>query len=218
VSPYNILLADDHAILRQGVRKIIEESDDMAVIGEAGDGMELLGLLKKTTPDLIILDISMPNLRGIEATSEIKEANPEIKILILTMHKRKEYLYHALSAGAEGYMLKEDTDRELLFAIETIRRGGVYLSPYLSREFTNEFFRIQRGESGAPEEVLTVRERQVLKLISEGKSNKEIADLLFISVRTVHHHRASVMDKLKLKKVADLVKYAIRRGYTSEAS
>lgn len=218
MSSYNIVLADDHAILRQGVRKIIEESEDMTVIGEAGDGMELLGLLKKTTPDLIILDISMPNLRGIEATSEIKEANPAIKILILSMHKRKEYLYHALSAGAEGYMLKEDTDRELLSAIETIRRGGVYLSPYLSREFTDEFFRIQRGESKAPEEVLTVRERQVLKLISEGKSNKEIAALLFISVRTVHHHRARIMNKLKLRKVADLVKYAIRRGYTSENS
>lgn len=218
MSSYNIVLADDHAILRQGVRKIIEESEDMTVIGEAGDGMELLGLLKKTTPDLIILDISMPNLRGIEATSEIKEANPAIKILILSMHKRKEYLYHALSAGAEGYMLKEDTDRELLSAIETIRRGGVYLSPYLSREFTDEFFRIQRGESKAPEEVLTVRERQVLKLISEGKSNKEIADFLFISVRTVHHHRARIMNKLKLRKVADLVKYAIRRGYTSENS
>ncbi len=218
MSSYNILLADDHAILRQGVRKIIEESDDMAVIGETGDGIELLGLLKKTTPDLIILDISMPSLRGIEATSEIKEANPEIKILILTMHKRKEYLYHALSAGAEGYMLKEDTSRDLLSAIETIRRGGIYLSPYLSREFTDEFFRIRRGESNAPKEVLTVRERQVLKLISEGKSNKEIADLLFISVRTVHHHRARVMNKLKLRKVADLVRYAIRQGYTSENS
>jgi DNA-binding NarL/FixJ family response regulator len=217
MASYNIFLADDHAILRQGVKRFIEESEDMVVTGEAGDGMELLGLLKKSIPDLIILDISMPNLRGIEAISEIKAANPEVKILILTMHKRKEYLYHALSAGAEGYMLKEDTDHELFFAIETIRRGGVYISPQLSREVTDVFLSIRRGGIKPFEDILTLRERQVLKLIAEGKSNKEIGDLLFISVRTVHHHRASVMNKLGLKKVADLVKYAIRHGYTSAA-
>lgn len=217
MASYNIFLADDHAILRQGVKRFIEESEDMVVTGEAGDGMELLGLLKESTPDLIILDISMPNLRGIEAISEIKAANPEVKILILTMHKRKEYLYHALSAGAEGYMLKEDTDHELFFAIETIRRGGVYISPQLSREVTDVFLSIRRGGIKPFEDILTLRERQVLKLIAEGKSNKEIGDLLFISVRTVHHHRASVMNKLGLKKVADLVKYAIRHGYTSAA-
>lgn len=215
---YKIMLADDHAIVRQGIRKIVEESDDLAVVGEAGDGMALLDMLKKSTPDLVLLDISMPNLRGIEAVSEIKATDPEIKILILTMHKRKEYMYHALSAGAEGYMLKEDTDRELLFAIDTVRRGGVYLSPHLSREFTEDFIKHRNGECEPPQEVLTVRERQILKLIAEGKSNQEAADMLCVSVRTVHSHRARVMGKLGLKKVADLVRYAMRHGYTSEAS
>jgi DNA-binding NarL/FixJ family response regulator len=209
------VIADDHAILRMGIRKMIEESKHLAVIGEAGDGLALLDLLKEITPDLIILDISMPNIRGIEAASEIKETHPEIKILILTMHKRKEYMYYALSAGVEGYMLKEETDQELLLAIETIRKGGVYLSPHLSKEFTKEFVRIRSGKPGAPQELLTVREREILKLISEGKINKEIADLLFISVRTVHHHRANLMEKLDLRNVADLVRYAVRQGYTS---
>jgi len=212
---YNIVIADDHAILRMGIRKMIEEADHLAVIGEAGDGLELLALLKKIKPDLIILDISMPNLRGIEAASEIKETHPDIKILILTMHKRKEYMYYALSAGVEGYMLKEETDQELLLAIETIRKGGAYLTPHLSKEFTEEFVRVRNGKPGVPEEMLTVREREILKLISEGKTNQEIADLLFISIRTVHHHRANLMDKLRLRNVADLVRYAIRQGYAS---
>jgi DNA-binding NarL/FixJ family response regulator len=129
VNAYGIVLADDHVMIRNGIKKIIEESDDMKVIAETGDGLELLNLLKNINPHMIILDISMPNLRGIEATHEIKMVYREIKILILTMHKKKEYLYHALSAGADGYLLKEDTGKELLTAITKIRRGGIYLSP-----------------------------------------------------------------------------------------
>ena len=216
MEPYRIVVADDHSMLRQGIKKIIEESKNMVVVGEASDGLELLNLLKKMTPDMVILDISMPNLRGIEATSELKMIYPEVKILILTMHKRKEYLYHALAAGADGYLLKEDTDTELFSAIEAVRQGETYVSPLLSKALTNDLVEIARGDHNRPAEPLTTREREILKLIAEGKSSKEIADLLFISIRTVQHHRASIMKKLDLKKVADLVKYAIRKGYTSD--
>lgn len=213
--PYRIVLADDHIMLRQGLKRIIREVGDLQVVGEASDGLELLDLLKKLTVHMVILDISMPNLRGIEATREIKMIRPDVKVLILTMHKNKEYLYHAISAGAEGYLLKEDADTELISAIEAIRRGGNYISPLLFGELTDDLVKTRRGKCEPPLEYLTIREREILKLIAEGKSNKEIADLLFISVRTVEHHRANLMEKLNLKKTADVVKYAISKGYTS---
>ncbi len=216
MKPCRIVLADDHSMFRHGVRKIIEEHHDLEVVGEVGDGLELLKLLNTVTPNIVIMDISMPNLRGIEATRELKMMHAEVKILILTMHKDKEHLYHALWAGAEGYLLKEDADTELFSAIKTIRQGGVYISPLLSVHVANILSQKREGtdlEFG--DECLTTREREVLKLIAEGKSSKEIADLLYISVRTVQHHRANMMRKLSLKKTADLIKYAIRKGYTS---
>lgn len=216
MNPYRIILADDHIMLRQGIKKIIEESEDIVVIAEASDGLELLAVLKKMTPEMVILDISMPNMRGIEVSREIKSFNPKIKVLILTMHKKIDYLYHALSAGADGFLLKEDTDEELFTAIETIRRGRIYVSPSFSTELAEDMSKICRGDGRFPVERLTTREREVLKLVSEGKSSKEIADLLFISVRTAEHHRENIKRKLNLKKVADLVKYAILEGYTSE--
>jgi DNA-binding NarL/FixJ family response regulator len=215
VNPYRIVLADDHVMFRRGIKKIIEAMADVEVVGEAGDGLELLDLLKKTTPQLVILDISMPNLRGLEATREIKIINPGIKVLLLTMHKDKEYLYHAFSAGAEGYLLKEDADTELFNAIETIKKGGTYVSPLLSPQLTGLFVEKYSGNSPASGDILTTREREVIKLIAEGKSSKEISELLFISARTVQHHRANIMRKLNARRTADLVKYAIQKGYTS---
>ena len=214
---YGIVLADDHVMLRNGIKKIIDESDDVEVVAETGDGLELLNLLKNINPHMIILDISMPNLRGIEAAHEIKMLYPEIKIVFLTMHKKKEYLYHALSAGADGYLLKEDTGEELLTAITKIRQGGIYLSPILSEGLTEELIGFYRNGSKPLDDPLTIREKEILKLITEEKSSKEIADLLFISVRTVGHHRASIMKKLKINKIAGLVKYAIQKGYTSNS-
>jgi DNA-binding NarL/FixJ family response regulator len=217
--PLSILLADDHVMFRRGVRRIIQGMDGVEVVGEAGDGFELLELLKKTDPGLVILDISMPNLRGLEATREIKIINPKVKVLILTMHKDREYLYHAFTAGAEGYLLKEDADSELIAAIDTLRQGGTYISPLLSPQLADIFME-QAQPAGKPwlsGEPLTVREREVIKLIAEGKSSKEIGGLLFISSRTVQHHRANIMRKLNLKKTADLVKYAIQKGYTEAA-
>jgi DNA-binding NarL/FixJ family response regulator len=215
-SPFKILLADDHVMFRRGVKSMIQGMDDVEVVGEAGDGLELLKLLKVIRPHLVIMDISMPNLRGLEATREIKVIDSGVKVLILTMHKEREYLYHALTAGAEGYLLKEDADGELLAAIETLRQGGTFISPLLSAQMADIFVDKFRtgGESPAlPEEPLTVREREILKLIAEGKSSKEIGELLFISSRTVQHHRANIMRKLRVKKTTDLVKYAIQKGY-----
>jgi DNA-binding NarL/FixJ family response regulator len=209
------VLADDHIILRQGVKKIIEESGDLKVIGEAGDGLELLDLLKRSNPDMVILDISMPNLRGIEAAREIKNAYPHIKILILTMHKKRDYVYYALSAGVDGYVLKEDTGSELFSAIETIRSGKTYVSSSSAMEMTEDLVQYYLGERKASSEALTAREKEVLKLIAEGKSSKEIASLLFISVYTVNNHRANIIKKLKLKRTADLVRYAIDKGYVA---
>ncbi len=218
MSSYQIVLADDHLMFRNGLKRIIEESKELLVIGEASDGIELLNLLKKSAPDMVILDLSMPRIRGLEAAHEIKTLYPEVKILILTMHKSKEYLMQALSSRADGYLLKEDTDGELIAAIDTIRRGKIYISPLLAEELTiNLVEYINR--SGKPlDETLSTREKEVLTLIADGKSNKEIADLLFISPRTVEHHRASINKKLKIQNIVDLVKYAIREGYTSQES
>ena len=216
ISPYDIILADDHVLLRQGLRRILEEADDMKVIGEVGDGLELLSFMKRTTTQMVLLDISMPNLRGLEAIREIRAAHPGVRILMLTMHKDKEYMSQAIAAGAEGYLLKEDADLDLLAAIRKIREGGLYISPNLSEGLVSDWAKIRRGELKplGEDEQLTTREIEVLKLIAEGQSSKDVADLLFISVRTVERHRANVMKKLSLKNVADLIKYAMRKGYS----
>ena len=215
MAPYSIVLADDHVLVRQGLKRILEGMADLEVVGEANDGLDLLNLLKHLAPDLVILDIFMPNLRGIEAIHEIKKIRPEAKVLILTMHKDREYLYLALSAGAKGYLLKEDADKELFSAIEKVRHGRTYISPHFSDGVADDLVQIGKGDTKAILDIdpLTPREREVLKLIAEGKSSKEIAQLLFISVPTVNNHRANIMEKLNLNKATDLVKYAIRKGY-----
>jgi DNA-binding NarL/FixJ family response regulator len=207
---YRIVLADDHALFLQGLKQVLQEVSDLEVIGEAVDGRELLDLLTKVTPDMVILDISMPNLRGIEAIEEIKTLHPEAKILMLTMHSDKEYLYQAVAAGADGYFLKKDAHTELFSAIEKVRRGKIYVSPSLSEDMAADWEQIRRGFR---KPILTPREIEVLKLIAEGKSNKMIGDQLFISTHTVERHRANIMEKLNFKKTADLVKYAIQKGY-----
>jgi DNA-binding NarL/FixJ family response regulator len=212
VTDYSIVLADDHVIFRQGMKRLIDEIPGLEVVGEASDGIELLDVLRQSEPDMVVLDISMPNLRGIEATREIRALHPGVKILILTMHKNKEYLYHAISEGARGYLLKEDSDLELFSAIETIRKGGVYVTRLLTGELAEDMAHMYKGDKEFPKEPLTTREREILKLIAEGNSNKEIADLLFISIRTVENHRSKIMGKLNLSKTADLVRYAIQRG------
>ena len=220
-NPFKILLADDHVMFRRGVRSLIQGMDNVEVVGEAGDGLELLRLVKDVHPHLVIMDISMPNLRGLEATREIKSQYPGVKVLILSMHKDREYLYHALTAGAEGYLLKEDADGELISAIQTLRRGGTFISPLLSAQMADIFmdkFKAGGESRMTAGEPLTIREREIVKLIAEGKSSKEIGELLFISSRTAQHHRANILRKLNLKKTTDLVKYAIQKGYVVDSS
>jgi DNA-binding NarL/FixJ family response regulator len=213
MNDYRVIIADDHQLLRQGIRHIIETTPGLRVVGEAGDGMELLKMLRRTPADMVLLDISMPKLRGLEAIHEIKSQAPSVKILILTMHKRIEFLHDGLKAGAEGYLLKDDTDQALIEAITAIRNGQTYLSPTLSDTVTKNL--ITQWRTGVPEEEdpLSTREKEVLKLIAEGKSNKQIADILGISVKTVEHHRASLMKKLGFKNVAEVILYAVRKGF-----
>jgi DNA-binding NarL/FixJ family response regulator len=202
MSGYRIVLADDHALIREGLRRLVEEAVGLEVVGEAGDGLELLTLVEALTPDLVIVDISMPNLRGIEAVRRIKSGHPAMKVLILSMYR--EYQHQAMAAGADGYLLKEDAPRELFLAIESVRQGKSFLSTRLSQ-----------GERCLPAqgEGLSLREKEVLKLIVEGMPNKEIAEDLCISVRTVESHRASIISKLKVKSAAELVRCAIQNGY-----
>ncbi len=216
MSAYSIILADDHILVRQGLRRIMEEHSDLAVIGEAGDGMSLLDLLRQQPADLVIMDITMPGLSGTEACKRIKAGFPDTKVLILTMHKNKELLQHAIAAGADGYLLKEDATQELKKAIDCIRQGATYISPLLARVLEEFFIKSHRGagpQEGAAE--LSAREIEIVKLIAEGKSSKEIAQLLCLSYRTVQNHRTSIMRKLNTCKCTDLVRYALLKGYAS---
>jgi DNA-binding NarL/FixJ family response regulator len=211
---YRVVLADDHILVRRGLRRILEEKADLEIVGEVGDGLELLNILNKIEPNLIILDVSMPNLRGIEAIPEIRHVRPATKVLMLTMHKEEEYLYQAISAGANGYLLKEDAEKELFSAIESIQGGRIYISPGLADQSMQNWAKMRRGEDDSRiAEALTIRQREILKMIAEGKSNKEIGDMLCISVRTVERHRANMMDKLNIRKTAELVQYALKKHY-----
>jgi DNA-binding NarL/FixJ family response regulator len=212
---YRVMLADDHVLVRQGLKRILAEIEDIQVVGEANDGLELLEILAKSGTEMVILDISMPRMRGIEAIHEIRALYPDVAILVLTMHKDIEYLYLALSSGARGYVLKDDADKELFAAIARVRHGRTYVSPLFSEELVDDLVHVRRGEGKRNFETdpLTPREREIVKLIAEGRSSREIGELLFISVRTVDNHRAKIMEKLNLKKATDLVKYAIQKRY-----
>lgn len=212
MNTYTVILADDHAMFREGIKSIIDRLNDVSIIGEANDGLELLEFLKDSCPDLILLDISMPNLRGLEAIREIKKTYPQVKILVLTMHKKKQFILQALKDGANGFLLKEDAGDELLRALQTIRSGGQYLSPLISSVLSSLV--LEKEET----EILTTREKEVLKLIAEGKKTIEIAEALYISPYTVRRHRANVMEKLHIKGLADLVKYAISQSYIIDHS
>ncbi len=215
MSEYSIILADDHTMMREGIRNLIDTVQGLKVIGEAGDGLKLLKLVKKTPPDMVILDISMPGMRGIEAAREIVSQHPDTHVLMLSMHKREEFLSMALAAGARGYLLKEDSGDELLEAIDRIRNGQTYLSKKLASEFPSAIISICRGDQSAAPDPLTPRERQVLQLIVDGHTDRQISDKLCISVRTVHRHHANIRAKLNLKRTAELVRYAISQGYVN---
>lgn len=211
MSRYLIVLADDHVMVRRGIRKIIEEDPHLEVVGEAGDGSELIQILRNEKVHLAIVDITMPNISGIELTGRIKAMYPKLKVLILTMHKGKELLEYAIAAGADGYLLKEDAPTELLDAIRSIEQGQVYISPLIVPYLKESY--VQRHRKGARSELLSGREAEVLKLIAEGKSGREIAAILHLSIRTVDNHRAKIMKKLHVTKSTDLVRHALSMGY-----
>lgn len=215
MSPYNIILADDHVLVRRGLRRIIESFPNLKVMGEVGDGVQLLELMNGIIPDIVVLDISMPNMGGLEALGEIKTRHPKVKVLMLTMYRDKVYLDQALSSGADGYILKDAADTELFVAIALIREGRRYVSPSLSEEFADIPIRTKREEAETAEgiEGLTHREHEIIKLVAEGKTSRECADILCISSRTVEHHRSNILGKLKMNNTADLVKYAMNKGY-----
>jgi DNA-binding NarL/FixJ family response regulator len=212
---FGIILADDHIMFRNLMKQNIEAIPDFAVVGEVGTGFELLQLLKTCRPELIILDISMPELQGIEAAKEIKKNYPEIKILILTMHKSKDHLSSAMAAGVEGYLLKENAYEDLIKAIRDLQQGRHYISN-LVLDSVKEII-LQNRDGSRTAGALTTREIVILKLMAEGKSSREIADLLYISVPTVNRHRFNIRNKLDMRNNADLIKYAIEKGYTSLA-
>jgi DNA-binding NarL/FixJ family response regulator len=207
---YRVVVADDHALFRQGLIRLLEQVPGLEVVGEAENGVSLMRLLSEVAADIILLDVTMPNLRGIEAIPRIKMLHPRIKILMVTMHDDIEFLYRAFSAGADGYFLKKEADRELFAAIEEVRQGRVYVSSLVSSEFGRDWGRLREG---LQKSLLTDREKEVLNLIAEGNSNKEIASLLYISVHTVERHRANIMAKLDLHTMADLLIYAIEKRY-----
>ncbi len=212
-SSVKIILAEDHLVFREMIKKSIQKIPDLEVIGEAGNGLELLELLKTTSPDMIILDIAVPELQGIESAQEIKKLYPEIKILMITMHKSSEHIYRAISAGVDAYLLKENAYADLISAIKTIREGKKYFSSLISDQVAD----IILGQPGEKEsdhlQPLSRRELEILKYVAQGKTSKEIGELLLISDLTVHNHRVNIKKKLKIKRTADLIKYAVQHGY-----
>ncbi|HEX7304474.1 response regulator transcription factor [Lentzea sp.] len=205
-----ILLADDHALVRRGVRMILDSEPDLEVVAEAGDGAEAIGKAKEQQPDLAILDIAMPRLTGLQAARELSRIQPDLRILMLTMYDNEQYFFEALKAGASGYVLKSVADRDLVEACRSAMRGEPFLYPGAVSSLIRNY--LDRAKEGLPPRTITDREEEILKLVAEGHSSKEIADMLVISVKTVERHRANLLQKLGLKDRLELTRYAIRAG------
>ena len=211
MSALRILLADDHTMVRQGLRKVLEERPEWQVIAEAGDGHEAVRLAELHKPNVAVLDVAMPLLNGIEATRRIAKRVPQTRILVLSMYSDEAYVTQMMKAGATGYLLKDSAGVDLLEAVQAVAQGKSYFSPAVARLMSDEYAR-QRGPEDDRYESLSDREREIFQLIAEGKANKEIAALLFISLSTVETHRARIMEKLDLHSAAEIVLYAVRRG------
>jgi len=210
------LIVDDHKIMREGLRSLLEKSGHFECVGEADDGHQAVKMARELKPDIVIMDIAMPNLNGIEATRQIKAENPEIEVIVLSMHATRTYVLQVLQAGASAYLLKDSAFEELSTALLAISRGGMYLSPAITKTaaLANLKVGFYAGE-GTQAENLTKRELQVLQLIAEGRSTKDIASRLSLSVKTVETHRKQIMDKLEIRSIAGLTKYCIREGLTT---
>ena len=212
MKPIRIVIADDHSLIRQGIKSIICQDREMQVVGEAANGQELLELLQRREADMVIMDISMPGMNGIEAMGRIRELYPHLLLLILTMHSNRQYFYHSIAAGAHGYLMKDDSDTELLSAIRRVREGKTYVSPQLSSEVTDEMIASFRDQRRVPIVQLTEREKQVLQMVIKGYTSKQMAEVLCLSPRTIDHHRASLLKKFEMKSTVDLIKYVLRNS------
>lgn len=212
MSKTRVLIVDDHALVREGIVAILRLYDDIEVVGESSDGMEAIEKAKKLKPDVVMMDIAMPKLGGLEATVEIKKINPDIKILVLSQYDDKEYISRFLKAGVSGYLLKRAVGSELISAIRAVSRGEFYLFSSIASEVVSGYLNKQKEAMGDPYERLTDREKQVLKLVAEGYTHKEIADMLDISVKTVIAHQTNISEKLDIHTRAGLIKFAIQRG------
>ncbi len=215
-----VLLVEDHAIVRQGVRALLDEESDISIVGEAGDGSEGLALAQKLRPDIVLMDLSLPGLGGIEATRQIRELLPDIRVLVLSMHDNEEYVFRALRSGASGYVLKQSTSTELVLALRAVAAGSTFLSPSISQILISDYVRRAESQESDGEilGLLTPREREVLQLIARGLSNRQIAERLHISVKTVETHRGNMMQKLDVHDRAGLIKFAIDSGLISLGS
>lgn len=211
-APIRILLADDHAILRSGLKALLNMEADLEVVGEASNGREAVQLAKQLTPDVIVMDISMPEMDGLQAAEEIHQLGLPCRIVMLTVHADEDYLFQTLRMGASGYVLKSSADTELIDAIRTAHRGEVFLYPSAVKKLLGEYLRGEAGEGRKERDVLTTREREVLKLTAEGYTNNEIAEKLVISPKTVDTYRQRIMEKLNLHRRSELVRYALDKG------
>jgi DNA-binding NarL/FixJ family response regulator len=211
MSSIRVLLADDHALVRAGFRALAQNLPGIEVVAEAADGRDALALIEAHQPDVVLMDISMTGLNGLEATARVVRQSPQVRVIILSAHANEEYVCQALRAGAAGYLIKDAGIAELELAIRSVARGETYLSPAVSKHVIAEYVRRVGGETGSLD-LLTPRQREILQLIAEGKSTKEMAGLLHLSVKTVETHRLQLMDRLDIHEVAGLVRYAIRMG------
>ena len=209
-----LILADDHKLFRMGLRQLLDKQKLVAVVGEAADGFEAASLAQDLKPDIVLMDISMPELNGIEATRRIVDHDPSVRVIMLSMHADRRYIQESLRAGATGYLLKDSAPEELLRAVAKVMRGQFYLSAKINAQVIADFIRLTDSEKPTPFSLLSSREREVLQLLAEGKSTREIGDKLNVSAKTVETHRQHVMDKLNMHTVAELTKYAIREGLT----
>ncbi len=207
-----ILLADDHALVRRGVRLILDNESDLTVVAEAADGAEAIDKARTDQPDLAILDIAMPRMTGLQAARELSRLLPDLRILILTMYDNEQYLFESLKAGASGYVLKSVADRDLVEACRAAMRGEPFLYPGAVTALIRNYLESARGGENTPAKAITDREEEILKLVAEGHSSKQIADMLFISFKTVERHRANLLQKLGLRDRLELTRYAIRAG------